>query len=79
MNMKENGVMDEHISTEVIYKLHEFYRNKSGNYVVVAKEEGNSRGIFKLPATKLVSTRKDLPAVPADLKNPDKQRGLGAR
>ena len=60
MKMKERGTTDEHISAEVIYELHDFYRNKSGNYVVVAKEEGNSRGIFKLPATKLVSTRKDL-------------------
>ena len=60
MQTKENGVTDENISAEAIYEFHDFYRNKDGNYVVVAKEEGNSRGIFKLTATKLVSSRKDL-------------------
>ncbi|WP_131795557.1 queuosine precursor transporter [Fluoribacter gormanii] len=43
-----------------IYKFHDFYRNGNGNYIVVAKEEGNSRGVFKLPATELVTSRKDL-------------------
>lgn len=43
-----------------IYFLHDFYRNGNGNYIIVAKEEGNSRGIFKLPATELVTSRRDL-------------------
>ncbi|HAU1016427.1 TPA: hypothetical protein F8V18_15095 [Legionella pneumophila] len=47
------------VSNEV-YLLHDFYRNGNGNYVVVAKEEGNSRGVFKLSATELVTSRRDL-------------------
>jgi hypothetical protein len=46
--------------SEDIYLLHDFYRNANGKYVVVAKEEGNSRGLFKLPATELVTSRRDL-------------------
>lgn len=54
MQAKEIEKMEE------VYLLHDFYRNKNGNYIVVAKEEGNSRGVFKLPATELVTTRRDL-------------------
>jgi hypothetical protein len=46
--------------TDSLYKFHDFYRSKNGNYVVVAKEEGNSRGVFKLSATELVTSRRDL-------------------
>lgn len=43
-----------------LYKLQDFYRKANGSYMVVAKEEGNPRGVFKIPATELVSVRKDL-------------------
>lgn len=60
MSANDNGITDALTDTTPVYVLHDFYRNVNGNYVVVAKEEGNSRGIFKLPATELVSARKDL-------------------
>lgn len=52
--------MEHNIDTDYIYKLQDFYRKKNGKYVVVAKEEGNPRGIFKIDATLLVTARKDL-------------------
>lgn len=54
MQTKKNEIADE------VYLLHDFYRNGNGNYVVVAKEEGNSRGMFKISATELVTSRRDL-------------------
>lgn len=47
-------------TSDEVYLLHDFYRNLNGKYVVVAKEEGNSRGVFKLSATDLVTSRRDL-------------------
>ena len=46
--------------TEYPYRFHDFYRKTNGAYIVVAKEEGNPRGIFKISATDLVGTRRDL-------------------
>ena len=45
---------------EAPYRFHDFYRKKNGHYIVVAKEEGNPRGVFKIEATELVTSRKDL-------------------
>lgn len=42
------------------YKFHDFYRKGNGNYIVVAKEEGNPKGIFKIAAIDLVTSKKDL-------------------
>lgn len=46
--------------TAPTYKFHDFYRKKNGKYIVVAKEEGNPRGVFQIAATELVSSRKNL-------------------
>ena len=43
-----------------IYYIHEFYRKKDGDYMIVAKENNNPRSAFKMEAKKLVTTRKDL-------------------
>lgn len=43
-----------------LYKFHDFYRKKNGSFMIVGKEEGNPKGIFKIPATVLVNKRKDL-------------------
>ena len=51
---------ESRLAANPLYKCHDFYRNGNGNYVVVAKEEGNSRGLFKISATELVTSRKDL-------------------
>lgn len=48
------------VDTEPLYRFHDFYRKKNGHYVVVAKEEGNPRGVFKIDATVLVTSKKDL-------------------
>ena len=42
------------------YKFHDVYRKKNGSYVVVAKENGNPRGLFKINATDLVTSKKKL-------------------
>ena len=42
------------------YTFHEFYRRKDGSYMVVAKEMGNPKGVFKLLATDLLGKRRDL-------------------
>ena len=42
-----------------VYALQDFYR-KDGVYSVVAKILGSSRGVFTIPAIKLVTVRKDL-------------------
>ena len=36
------------LTTVPLYKFHDFYRSRKGSYVIVAKEDGNSRGFFKL-------------------------------
>lgn len=48
------------LATNSLYKLHDFYRNKSGQYIVVAKEEGNPKSIFKISAIDLVTLKKSL-------------------
>lgn len=50
----------KNVISDEVYLFHDFYRNKKGNYIVVAKEEGNSRGVFQLSATELVTSRRDL-------------------
>ena len=42
-----------------IYFLHDFYR-KNDQYIIVAKDINNPRGVFKLEANKLVTTKKEL-------------------
>jgi queuosine precursor transporter len=42
------------------YKYHDFYRKKDGRYMIVAKDEGNPKGMFNVPATDYVTTRRDL-------------------
>ena len=42
------------------YILHDFYRKKNGSYMIVGKMPGSERSVFKLPATTMVSTRRDL-------------------
>lgn len=42
------------------YTFHDFYRKKDGSFMIVAKDVGNPRGIFKVPATSYVTKRKDL-------------------
>lgn len=51
---------ESNLATDPLYKFHDFYRKKNGNYIVVAKEEGNPRGVFKVPATDLVTVKKNL-------------------
>lgn len=48
------------LDTKPLYKFHDFYRKKNGHYVVVAKEEGNPKGVFKVDATVLVTSKKKL-------------------
>lgn len=47
-------------NTNVEYEFHDCYRKKDGSYIVVAKVLDSPRGIFKIPAIKIVSERKDL-------------------
>ncbi|MCW8400550.1 hypothetical protein OQJ26_17360 [Legionella sp. PATHC038] len=51
---------ESNLVTDPLYKVHDFYRKRNGNYIVVAKEEGNPRGVFKISATDLVTLKKDL-------------------
>lgn len=51
---------ESNLLTDPLYKFHDFYRKRNGNYIVVAKEEGNPRGVFKIAATDLVTLKKDL-------------------
>ena len=51
---------ESNLVTDPLYKFHDFYRKRNGNYIVVAKEEGNPRGVFKIAATDLVTLKKDL-------------------
>lgn len=43
-----------------VYQVSEFYRNNHGKQIVVAKIIDSPRGFFKLPATELALTRRDL-------------------
>jgi uncharacterized integral membrane protein (TIGR00697 family) len=51
---------ERNLATDALYTFHNFYRKKNGNYIVVAKEDGNPRGVFKIAATDLVTVKKDL-------------------
>lgn len=42
------------------FNLHDFYRKSNGSYIVVVKEESNPRSVFKISATELVGSRRDL-------------------
>lgn len=42
------------------YKYHYFYRKKDGRYMIVAKDEGNPKGLFNVPAIDYVTTRRYL-------------------
>lgn len=43
-----------------LYKIEETYRNAEGKQIVVGKIIGTPRGHFNIPASRLVTTRKDL-------------------
>ena len=45
---------------EPIYMFHDFYRKKNGIYMVVAKIIGSARGVFTMPVSTIVTSRKDL-------------------
>jgi hypothetical protein len=49
---------ESNLVIDPVYTLHDFYRNRNGNYIVVAKEESNPRGVFKVAATDLVTSKK---------------------
>ena len=51
---------ESNLVTKPSYKFHDFYRKRNGSYIVVAKEDGNPRGVFKIAATDLVTLKRDL-------------------